>query len=80
MSRKKAGKAKSSPSASPKSRESAKRGRGAGSAGDAQPDGAVRPSRPSLSSSGEFYDLAFKVRCCSSVTSVVKVAGGATYC
>ncbi|XP_048871116.1 ras-related protein Rab-26 isoform X1 [Brienomyrus brachyistius] len=58
MSRKKAGKAKSSPSASPKSKESGKRGRGGS---DAQPGGAVRPSRPSLSSSGEFYDLAFKV-------------------
>ncbi|KAL2101828.1 hypothetical protein ACEWY4_003589 [Coilia grayii] len=63
MSRKKTGKGKtggSTPSASPSnSKESGKSGKGAAAPG--QTNGVVHPSRPSLSNSGEFYDLAFKV-------------------
>ncbi|XP_041941373.1 ras-related protein Rab-26 [Alosa pseudoharengus] len=65
MSRKKTGKGRtgsgsSTASASPNNNtESGKSGKGAGAPG--QTNGVVHPSRPSLSNSGEFYDLAFKV-------------------
>lgn len=66
MSRKKAGKGKagsSTPSSSPNSnKDSGPSGKGAGAPGQA--NGVVHPSRPSLSNSGEFYDLAFKVSPC----------------
>ena len=65
MSRKKAAKGKGSsksPSASPSSTKdsSAKIGKGL-AAGPT--NGVVYPSRPSISNSGEFYDVAYKVRC-----------------
>ncbi|AWP17311.1 putative ras-related protein Rab-26-like [Scophthalmus maximus] len=61
MSRKKAVKGKGgskSPKASPSS--SARTGRGLAAAA-APSSGLVYPSRPSISNSGEFYDIAFKV-------------------
>lgn len=64
MSRKKTGKGKagsSTPSSSPNNnKESGSSGKGA-AGGPGQTNGVVHPSRPSLSNSGEFYDLAFKV-------------------
>lgn len=64
MSRKKAVKGKaasSSPSAgSPAGKGSGKAARG--SPGIVQMNGVVHPSRPSISNSSEFYDIAFKVR------------------
>ncbi|XP_028989231.1 ras-related protein Rab-26-like [Betta splendens] len=62
MSRKKAAKAKSnakSPKASP-SGGSGRSGKGLAAAAAAS-SGLVYPSRPSISNSGEFYDLSFKV-------------------
>ncbi|KAI3359220.1 hypothetical protein L3Q82_002741 [Scortum barcoo] len=63
MSRKKAAKAKgaaSSPSAcSPGGKAAGKAARS--SPGIVQMNGVVHPSRPSISSSSEFYDIAFKV-------------------
>lgn len=65
MSRKKAAKGKaatSSPSAgSPTGKGSGKAARS--SPGIVQMNGVVHPSRPSISNSSEFYDIAFKVRC-----------------
>lgn len=64
MSRKKTVKGKGSsktPTAFPnKSKDSGKSGKGIGAG--APSNGLVYPSRPSLSNSGEFYDIAFKVR------------------
>lgn len=64
MSRKKAVKGKGSsrsPKASPSSgREGGRTGKGLAAAA-APSSGLVYPSRPSLSNSGEFYDIAFKV-------------------
>nr|XP_043870380.1 ras-related protein Rab-26-like [Solea senegalensis] len=68
MSRKKAVKAKGSsksPKASPSSsggsgRDSGRTGKGLAAAA-APSSGLVYPSRPSVSNSGEFYDIAFKV-------------------
>ncbi|XP_018600928.2 ras-related protein Rab-26 isoform X1 [Scleropages formosus] len=64
MSRKKAAKGKSSassPCASPRRKAGGKRGKG-GSRSEPQANGLAHPCRPpGLSSSGEFYDLAFKV-------------------
>ncbi|XP_031424188.1 ras-related protein Rab-26 isoform X2 [Clupea harengus] len=62
MSRKKPAKGKagsSTPTASPNSKESCRSAKGAAASG--QTNGVIHPSRPSLSNSGEFYDLAFKV-------------------
>lgn len=63
MSRKKALKGKGgskSPTASPKkSKDSSKYGRGLSASSPS--NGVVYPSRPSVSNSGEFYDIAFKV-------------------
>lgn len=64
MSRKKAVKGKaatSSPSAgSPSGKGTGKSARG--SPGIVQMNGVVHPSRPSISNSSEFYDIAFKVK------------------
>lgn len=65
MSRKKAVKAgrasSKSPKASPSSgRDGGRTARGLAAAA-APSSGLVYPSRPSLSNSGEFYDIAFKV-------------------
>ena len=64
MSRKKAVKGKGgskSPKASPSSgRDGGRTGKGLAAAA-APSSGLVYPSRPSLSHSGEFYDIAFKV-------------------
>uniref|UniRef100_A0A4W6FA06 RAB26, member RAS onco family n=1 Tax=Lates calcarifer TaxID=8187 RepID=A0A4W6FA06_LATCA len=64
MSRKKAVKGKGSaksPKASPSSgRDSGRTGKGLAAAA-APSSGLVYPSRPSISNSGEFYDIAFKV-------------------
>lgn len=64
MSRKKAVKGKGSsrsPKASPSSgRDGGRTGKGLAAAA-APSSGLVYPSRPSLSNSGEFYDIAFKV-------------------
>ncbi|XP_030646566.1 ras-related protein Rab-26-like [Chanos chanos] len=63
MSRKKGAKAKSntaSPSASTPRKENAKSGKST-IVSSVQANGVVHPSRPSLSSSSEFYDIAFKV-------------------
>lgn len=65
MSRKKAVKGRApsskSPKASPSSgRDGGRSGRGLAAAA-APSSGLVYPSRPSLSNSGEFYDIAFKV-------------------
>jgi len=61
MSRKKAAKGKagsSSPSVSSPT------GKGTGKASRSSPmNGVVHPSRPSVSSSSEFYDIVFKVGC-----------------
>ncbi len=64
MSRKKAVKGKAATS-SPSAGSSA--GKGAGKAAKSSPgivqmNGVVHPSRPSISNSSEFYDIAFKVR------------------
>ncbi|XP_062386961.1 ras-related protein Rab-26-like [Sardina pilchardus] len=63
MSRKRTSKGRAGSSSTPSSpnnnTEGGKSGKGAGAPG--QSNGAVHPSRPSLSNSGEFYDLAFKV-------------------
>lgn len=65
MSRKKAVKGKattSSPSGgSPTGKGTGKAARS--SPGIVQMNGVVHPSRPSISNSSEFYDIAFKVRC-----------------
>lgn len=64
MSRKKGGKGKqggSTPSSSPGSGKEKSGKGGAGTGAPTQTNGVVHPSRPSLSTSGEFYDLAFKV-------------------
>ncbi|XP_063068364.1 ras-related protein Rab-26 [Engraulis encrasicolus] len=64
MSRKKGGKGKqggSTPSSSPASGKETSGKGGAGTGAPTQTNGVVHPSRPSLSTSGEFYDLAFKV-------------------
>lgn len=64
MSRKKAAKGKvssRSPKGSPSSgRDGGRTGKGLAAAA-APSSGLVYPSRPSLSNSGEFYDIAFKV-------------------
>lgn len=63
MSRKKAvkGKSSKSPKASPSSgKDGGRTGKGLAAAA-APSSGLVYPSRPSLSNSGEFYDIAFKV-------------------
>ncbi|KAI1886494.1 hypothetical protein AGOR_G00196320 [Albula goreensis] len=63
MSRKKAAKGRSrtsGPTASPKGKDSGKSGRGTAGT-ECLSNGSVHPSRPSLSNSGEFYDIAFKV-------------------
>lgn len=64
MSRKKAVKGKGSsksPKASPSSgRDGGRTGKGLAAAASPS-SGLVYPSRPSLSNSGEFYDIAFKV-------------------
>lgn len=65
MSRKKSAKGKavtSSPSAgSPAGKGAGKTARS--SPGIVQMNGVVHPSRPSISNSSEFYDIAFKVGC-----------------
>ncbi|KAM7371170.1 hypothetical protein PAMP_010661 [Pampus punctatissimus] len=67
MSRKKAVKGKGSsksPKASPSSgRDGGRTGKGLAAAA-APSSGLVYPSRPSISNSGEFYDIAFKVNDC----------------
>ncbi|KAJ8283596.1 hypothetical protein COCON_G00024460 [Conger conger] len=60
MSRKKTAKGKSSASGPAKGKDQGKSGKGAAGA-EPLSNGVVHPSRPSLSNSGEFYDLAFKV-------------------
>ncbi|KAG5853559.1 ras-related protein Rab-26 [Anguilla anguilla] len=61
MSRKKTAKGKSSNSGpTAKGKDSGKSGKGTPGT-EALSNGVVHPSRPSLSNSGEFYDLAFKV-------------------
>ncbi|XP_036381363.1 ras-related protein Rab-26 [Megalops cyprinoides] len=63
MSRKKTVKSKNrtkGPSASPKSKGNGKGAKGTAGT-EPQSNGVVHPSRPSLSNSGEFYDVAFKV-------------------
>uniref|UniRef100_A0AAZ3QX35 Ras-related protein Rab-26 n=1 Tax=Oncorhynchus tshawytscha TaxID=74940 RepID=A0AAZ3QX35_ONCTS len=63
MSRKKTmkgkGSSKSSTSSPNNNKDTGKSGRGIGAS--APSNGVVYPSRPSLSNSGEFYDIAFKV-------------------
>lgn len=66
MSRKKAGKGKnanSSPTTgSPTGKQKGKTGKSTvGTGSVVQANGMVHPSRPSLSNSSEFYDIAFKV-------------------
>ncbi|XP_018618609.2 ras-related protein Rab-26-like isoform X1 [Scleropages formosus] len=64
MSRKKAvkGKSNSSPTAcSPKSTGKGKTSKALSCGAESPSNGVVRPSRPSLSNSSEFYDMAFKV-------------------
>lgn len=73
MSRKKTVKGKGtskSPNASP-NKDSGKSGKGIAAA---QANGVVHPSRPSLSNSGEFYDIAFKVILFTSQSLVSYVA------
>lgn len=63
MSRKKAVKGKGSCSKSPKASPSSSGRSGKSLTAAASPSsGLVYPSRPSISNSGEFYDIAFKVR------------------
>ncbi|XP_028669810.2 ras-related protein Rab-26 [Erpetoichthys calabaricus] len=62
MSRKKTVKSKSSnsPTSSLQNKDGGKAAKGGGSF-EVPPNGVVHPSRPSLSNSSEFYDVAFKV-------------------
>lgn len=84
MSRKKAVKGKGSsksPKASPSSgRDSGRTGKGLAAAA-APSSGLVYPSRPSISNSGEFYDIAFKVsRSSETQLSNQSVCTGVHFC